>query len=305
MKKSRMIRKIGSVLFLLMIVAVLSGKNSYAKENNTYLDVGTYADTENGYSYPGVAFYMDGVIQHYAMDIWKKTQEQWSYCHTRVNDRVFTNSDNTEVIKDIRMQTKEDGSHRFALSDNAITPSDEYSVLVKRMQAGKKREEVIEYSDDPASWQPLSDYSFCNAKAKKNGLDLTIQDANSSSLIYRIYNAKEVAPDCNGFQFDLAGGTLEESGKAYYDGENYVIRKLPKVSKSLKGYAVTFDGWYDAKNGGNPITVGSIAYYGQTLYAHWTQRAYQYKVHYVDLLKEKADDVQFLSHREKNIAPEA
>lgn len=44
------------------------------------------------------------------------------------------------------------------------------------------------------------------------------------------------------------------------------------------------------------------AYYGQTLYAHWTQRAYQYKVHYVDLLKEKADDVQFLSHREKNIA---
>lgn len=26
------------------------------------------------------------------------------------------------------------------------------------------------------------------------------------------------------------------------------------------------------------------------------------KVHYVDLLKEKADDVQFLSHREKNIA---
>ena len=56
MKKSRMIRKIGSVLFLLMIVAVLSGKNSYAKENNTYLDVGTYADTENGYSYPGVAF---------------------------------------------------------------------------------------------------------------------------------------------------------------------------------------------------------------------------------------------------------
>lgn len=52
MKKSRMIRKIGSVLFLLMIVAVLSGKNSYAKENNTYLDVGTYADTENGYSYP-------------------------------------------------------------------------------------------------------------------------------------------------------------------------------------------------------------------------------------------------------------
>lgn len=106
MKKSRMIRKIGSVLFLLMIVAVLSGKNSYAKENNTYLDVGTYADTENGYSYPGVAFYMDGVIQHYAMDIWKKTQEQWSYCHTRVNDRVFTNSDNTEVVKDIRMKTK-------------------------------------------------------------------------------------------------------------------------------------------------------------------------------------------------------
>ena len=144
MKKSRMIRKIGSVLFLLMIVAVLSGKNSYAKENNTYLDVGTYADTENGYSYPGVAFYMDGVIQHYAMDIWKKTQEQWSYCHTRVNDRVFTNSDNTEVIKDIRMQTKEDGSHSFTLSDNAITPSDEYSVLVKRKQAGKKREEVIE-----------------------------------------------------------------------------------------------------------------------------------------------------------------
>lgn len=302
MKKSRMIRKIGSVLFLLMIVAVLSGKNSYAKENNTYLDVGTYADTENGYSYPGVAFYMDGVIQHYAMDIWKKTQEQWSYCHTRVNDRVFTNSDNTEVVKDIRMKAKEDGSHSFTLSDNAITPSDEYSVLVKRIQAGKKREEVIEYSDDPASWQPLSDYSFCNAKAKKNGLDLTIQDANSSSFIYRIYNAKEVAPDCNGFQFDLAGGTLEESGKAYYDGENYVIRKLPKVSKSLKGYAVTFDGWYDAKNGGNPITVGSIAYYGQTLYAHWTQRAYQYKVHYVDLLKEKADDVQFLSHREKNIA---
>ena len=49
MKKSRMIRKIGSVLFLLMIVAVLSGKNSYAKENNTYLDVGTYAGTETGY----------------------------------------------------------------------------------------------------------------------------------------------------------------------------------------------------------------------------------------------------------------
>ena len=70
------------------------------------------------------------------------------------------------------MQTKEDGSHSFALSDNAITPSDEYSVLVKRKQAGKKREEVIEYSDDPASWQPLSDYSFCNAKAKKNGLEL-------------------------------------------------------------------------------------------------------------------------------------
>ena len=81
-----------------------------------------------------------------------------------------------------------------------------------------------------------------------------------------------------------------------------MIRKLPKVSKSLKGYAVTFDGWYDAKNGGNPITVGSIAYYGQTLYAHWTQRAYQYKVHYVDLLKEKADDVQF-HQNETNIVP--
>ena len=39
MKKSRMIRKIGSVLFLLMIVAVLSGENSYAKENNTYLEL--------------------------------------------------------------------------------------------------------------------------------------------------------------------------------------------------------------------------------------------------------------------------
>lgn len=302
MKKRRVTGKIRSILFLVTFIIALAGKSSYAKESETYSDIGTYADTDDGYSYPGVAFYLDGTIQHYAMDIWKKTPEQWEYCHTRVNDQTVTNSDTTGDLKGIRMQTAEDGSHCFVLSDDAITLSDAYSVVVKRKQAGVKREEVVEYSDDPASWQPLSDYSFCNAREKKKELALSIQDASSSSLIYRIYNAKEIAPDCNGFQFDLAGGTLEESGKAYYDGENYVIRKLPKVSKSLKGYSVTFDGWYDAKNGGNPITVGSIVYYGQTLYAHWTQRAYQYKVHYVDLLKGKEGEVQFLSHIEKNVS---
>ena len=65
--------------------------------------------------------------------------------------------------------------------------------------------------------------------------------------------------------FDACGGTM--TGEATLTTVDYKLAALPAVTR--KGY--TFNGWFDAAEGGNAVTVDTVYSANTTIYAQWTQ----------------------------------
>ena len=69
-------------------------------------------------------------------------------------------------------------------------------------------------------------------------------------------------------KFNANGGTVSTSSKTVTNGSTYGT--LPTPTRT--GYK--FAGWYTAKSGGTKITSSAKATKNQTIYAHWSRRAY-------------------------------
>lgn len=68
--------------------------------------------------------------------------------------------------------------------------------------------------------------------------------------------------------FDGCGGILE--GEATLTTADFKLTALPAVTR--EGY--TFNGWFDAAEGGNPVTVDAVYSANATVYAQWTRIEY-------------------------------
>ena len=95
--------------------------------------------------------------------------------------------------------------------------------------------------------------------AKEGGNKVTELKAEKDVTLYAHWNANAVT-----ITFDANGG---DEVKAQTAKVGDTVKDLPKAER--KGY--TFDGWYDAKEGGNKVTELK-AEKDVTLYAHWTEK---------------------------------
>jgi uncharacterized repeat protein (TIGR02543 family) len=94
----------------------------------------------------------------------------------------------------------------------------------------------------------------------------TTSDIYSASQIDLYVETDELYTPPYTIYFNANGGSVSPSSKYVVNGETY--GELPTPYRSGYGFA----GWYTSRSGGTQITSStsaSLAYDGQTLYAHW------------------------------------
>lgn len=258
-------------------------------EIGTEAEIGQTDRQAGGYSHVGVKIYWENSLVGYALDTWKKasnypTDQDWNYIASNYNGKIHYFTEDYSPTDSVIWLKQSASEKRFLLRNNEIRQGKtEYSVIMTKMGYGKETEKKFEIANIPAGefgTVSLGEASIQNAKEETA---LGERSGIGESYIYQIYDVRNIRPG-EEIPANTGGGRLETPGKAYYNGSAYVITKLPTASYVKPGYTCTFEGWYNAADGGKQYKAGDIVYKGNTLYAHWKISPNTYKVTCIDVL---------------------
>lgn len=284
MERKRMVKWIfGLLLVCIIVLGCGSGKRVEAADF-TVDDIGRY-DSE--YSVRGVRINCEGELFGYAYDIWKKNGTQWEYVSSNVDGTCGVFGMRLYNGSPIWLHDTSSSDHRFMLVFSNLVAKlgslEDYSVLIQRSRGNQTSQNILETPYDAMdSYHSL--YSLLEPVRNGNyDLQIGSYDGNSFSYTYNLYKILNI--DQSGDIRVVPGNwTVQTSGKAYYDGNQYVIHSLPEVTTAIEGYQCTFDGWYSSASGGKKYETGDGIQRGTILYPRWTRTPLRYPVQCIDIL---------------------
>lgn len=256
--------------------------------------VGVYADIIGGRSTTGVKISKNGQTLYYALDTWKKTDEdKWLYTGSNIDGIVqeIESSENSPVYIKSRQGT------RFGINIDKIREHlpEKGSVVIKKYVYGKCTYNKAEYTYQDAGSNPVS---ISESLLKQTGsgtsrldLDSTKYGYDGVSYIYDIYDAAVI-----GRNGDIVADIPEDcmilsEGYAYYGvEEGYIVKELPQTGHDpVPGYTFNFKGWYTRPSGGNEVHIGDVIEKGTTIYPQWDIKINSYNVKCIDILGDNPD----------------
>lgn len=236
----------------------------------------------------GVNFYYEDQLLYYAHDIWKKNDSQWVYDYSNVNgeiDEIIQHMYNPDLIW---MEDPEIARERFVvympnLFNKLGGTYKDYSVIIEHYFDNQRIHSYLEtpFSTVNPNSKSISLMEVCKNKASM--LKVSSFSASSASYKYKLYKILQI---CQEGDIQVASGnwSVTSTGNAYYNGSQYIIHSLPKVSPNMEGYSCTFDGWYSAMTGGRKYEAGDTIERGSIIYPRWSKTPVAYPVKCIDII---------------------
>ena len=256
--------------------------------------IGVYADCIGGESTTGVRVSKNGQTIFYALDTWKKTEEDhWVYTGSNINGSIqeVESSLNTPVY------IKGTSGTRFGIN---IGKTREYlpekgSVVIKKYVYGKctYKYDEFTYQDTASNPVDISESLLKQLESGTSSLDLvaTKYGYDGVSYIYDIYDAAVISRNGDIVADIPADCTVLSEGYAYYGmEEGYLVKELPQIEHDpVPGCTFSFKGWYTRPSGGNEVHIGDVIEKGITIYPQWDMEINSYNVNCIDILGDSPD----------------
>ncbi|MDE6567529.1 MAG: InlB B-repeat-containing protein [Lachnospiraceae bacterium] len=247
-------------------------------------DTGLYtSDT----SVVGINFYAEDQLKFYVQDVWHNNGTEWFYDHTNLNGNVKSITETKYNSDFIWLLDPAKNRNRFSLMISNIERSlgsfEDYSIVVDHYYLNNFVTRVVETPFDNLETYNTTYSLLYRSKTKENNFSTLSYEARCASFLYKFYKILDI-----GEQGDIVTGSgnwsVNSNGKAYYDGDNYIIHSLPSVTPQFEGYISELDGWYSSPEGGKKYEVGDTIQKGTKLYPHWNKTAIKYSVQCIDIL---------------------
>ena len=286
MRKIHVVKWFFRVILLCMIllgcqsvVQAASYPSKYSPE-----DLGLYtSDT----SVVGLNFYAEDQLKFYVHDVWHNNGKEWFYEHTNLNGKAEAITSTKYNSDPVWLLNPSEDKKRFdvILSNikNYFGPYNTYSIVIEHYYSNKFIRRIVETPfEDMDSYRKDISLMYC-FKNKEIELPLLQFEPDYASFRYKFYKILNIGEDGD---ITTASGdwTISSNGKAYYDGENYIIHALPEITPKYEGYVSKLDGWYSSPEGGKKYEEGDTIQKGTILYPHWNKAPIEYPVQCIDIL---------------------
>ncbi|MCI8339713.1 MAG: leucine-rich repeat protein [Lachnospiraceae bacterium] len=235
----------------------------------------------------GLYYAVDGATKEFTYDVYRKenANDAWKYNHTVIGTTSsgvdVTNAGDASAFITVNSRSN---SSRYQLHAARLRQSlGDFSVVIHSLSGGE-------------DLRCRKEYSFLNYSAglgneslmSHNEISLGNPSAEGYSYAYNFYRPRELNAQTE-VAVQAGEGKLDHGGKAYYTEDGYYVRELPVTSLEKPGHSVHFQGWYDAREGGNQISAGTWCPSGTTLYARWEVVPLSYDVTCYDICGDSPD----------------
>lgn len=275
------------LLLCLLILGCQSGVGVQAASypsKYTPEDIGLYTSNT---SVVGLNFYAEDQLKFYVHDVWHNNGNEWYYEHTNLNGKVEPVTSTKYTSDPVWILDPSENKNRFDIILSNIKyhfgSYDTYSIVIEHYYNNKFIRRIVETPfQDVSSYKKAYSLMYCFIN-KEDVFSITRYEPDHASFKYKFYKILDIGKDSD---IATASGnwSIGSNGKAYYDGENYVIHSLPTVTPKFEGYVSKLDGWYSDPKGGEKYEVGDTIQKGTKLYPHWSNTPIEYPVQCIDIL---------------------
>ena len=284
----RFIVVIMAVITATVIIPATEAYAAYASDDRA---IGvSYADTIGGESTTGVRISKNGNTLNYALDTWKKINDnEWKYTGSNVDGNI---EEMESSLMGLPVVIQGKSGARFGINIGRVKSSLPVngSIVLKKYAYGKctyERAEYI-YPDGTDSRLEVTESLLKLAEGGNTAvcsLPLTSYAYNGVSYLYDIYDAAVIGEYGEIYTVTEDAVVLKE-GYAYYGVEGeYIIKTLPEVvHNDREGYTYTLKGWYTSPSGGDRVRQGDAIEPGAVIYPHWEEEINSYNVQCIDIL---------------------
>lgn len=286
MKKTHVVKWLFRMMLISLMILGCQSKAKAAPYPAQYSpeDIALYtSDT----SIVGVNFYYEDELRFYVHDVWHNDGKQWYYDHTNLNGQVGPVVSTKYNHDPIWLTNPSESDDRFVLMLSNLNTHfgnyENYSVIIEHYYNNKFIRRVVETPfQDLDTYQTSYSLMYC---FKTQDLVKVVSGYKPSYASYRYKLYKILDIGMTGDILSAPGAwTVTENGKAYYDGEKYIIHSLPTITPEIEGYVCELDGWYSSPEGGKKYEEGDVIEKGITLYPHWNKVPIEYPVKCIDIL---------------------